>query len=307
MLYITYFSTIALLILGSLLLRKEKQHQVNTRISAVFQQPVQGNGDTEWNKDEMRNLTFSKRIVVPAWKKIRRNFQKNMSNDKQEKLESMLLQAGNPLGMTAVEFRFAQIAFLIFLPLVAWGYASLLGIGVGRALFFAFFGFVIALLFPRFYIKQKIVVRNKQAVKELPDFLDLVTVSIEAGLGFDSALSKVVAKRDGVVSKEFQRSLEEIRLGKTRREALSGVRDRLQTDDIKTLIGSIIQAEQLGIGMVQILRVQSSELRQKRKQRAEEEAMKAPIKMLFPLVIFIFPCIFIVILGPAVIQILETF
>ena len=139
------------------------------------------------------------------------------------------------------------------------------------------------------------------------DFIDLLAVSMEAGLGFDQALSKVVSKKHGVLADEFQRCLEELRLGKTRREALAGVRDRLPVDDIKMLIGNIIQAEQLGIGMVQILRIQSEEVRVRRKQRAEEKAMKAPIKMLFPLVIFIFPCIFIILLGPVLLQLMDAF
>jgi tight adherence protein C len=130
---------------------------------------------------------------------------------------------------------------------------------------------------------------------------------LEAGLGFDSAISKMVAKKEGVLAAEFRRCLEEIRLGKTRREALTGVKERLVFDEIKVLISSILQAEKLGIGLVQVLRVQSQEVRDKRKQRAEEQAMKAPIKMLFPLVLFIFPSIFIVLLGPAAIQFMQAF
>jgi tight adherence protein C len=120
-------------------------------------------------------------------------------------------------------------------------------------------------------------------------------------------VAKVVSKKEGVLAAEFQRCMEEIRLGKTRREALSGIRDRMDVDIIKAFISSVLQAEKLGIGMVRVLRVQSNEVRERRKQRAEEEAMKAPIKMLFPLVLFIFPSLFIVLLGPAVIQFIETF
>lgn len=145
------------------------------------------------------------------------------------------------------------------------------------------------------------------ALREFPDILDLLTVSLEAGLGFDAAITKVVSKKEGVLANEFHRSLEEIRLGKTRREALSGIRDRLEVDSIKAFISSVLQAEKLGIGMVQVLRVQSNEVREQRRQRAEEAAMKAPIKMLFPLVLFIFPSLFIVLLGPAIIQIIATF
>ena len=180
-------------------------------------------------------------------------------------------------------------------------------VNISRSLLLVVLSIGLAAYIPYVYLKMQIAKRGALAVKELPDFIDLLAVSMEAGLGFDAALSKVVSKKPGVLSYEFQRCLEELKLGKTRREALSGVRDRLICDDIKLLIGSIIQAEQLGVGMVQTLRVQADEIRLRRKQRAEEAAMKAPIKMLFPLVLFIFPCIFIVLLGPAIIQIVEMF
>lgn len=305
MIILLYMTTIFLLIIGLILLRFEKKREIRSRISNVLRlTDLEVSND---NHEEELKLPFSKRILLPIWKSVRKSFQKNVSNEKKEKIETKLEQAGNPMGMTAVEFRLFQYGLVILLPVIFGGYTLLLNMPMNNTILAVIIGITIALYFPSYYLKQKTAVRNKQAQRELPDFLDLLTVSIEAGLGFDSALSKVVAKRDGVLSTEFQRCLEEMRLGKTRREALSGIRERLGNEDIQTLIGSIIQAEQLGIGMVQILRVQSNEIREKRKQRAEEQAMKAPIKMLFPLVIFIFPCIFIVILGPAIIGILETF
>ncbi|MBU9714013.1 type II secretion system F family protein [Evansella tamaricis] len=304
MIIFLYTFTILLIVFGFILMWREKKVEVQTRIATVFQGKTE---NIEEGYEEDLKLSFSNRILIPIWKKFKRKFSKNVNSKKQEKLERKLLQAGNPLGMTAVEFQIVQVCLFVFIPTIFGGYSLLMNMGVGRTILVAGIGILLALMIPSYYLKQKTNGRNKQAQKELPDFLDLVTVSIEAGLGFDSALSKVVAKGDGVLANEFQRCLEEMRLGKTRREALSGVRDRLQAEDVKVLIGSIIQAEQLGIGMVQILRVQSSEIREKRKQRAEEAAMKAPIKMLFPLVVFIFPCIFIVILGPAIIGILETF
>jgi tight adherence protein C len=162
-------------------------------------------------------------------------------------------------------------------------------------------------MMPRTYLSSKIKTRQKLALKELPDFVDLLTVSLEAGLGFDSALSKVIEKQAGFLVDEFRVCLDEIRLGKTRREGLTGIKNRLKVDEISTLLNSVIRAEKLGVGIVQVLRIQSVEVREKRKQRAEEQAMKAPIKMLFPLVLFIFPSLFIIILGPAVIQIINTF
>lgn len=305
MIILLYITTILLLLVGFIVLRVEKRRELQTRITTVLG-PTKVEEIVDEHEEEMK-LPFSKRILSPILTQLKRNFQKKVSNEKKEKLDSKLDKAGNPKGMTAVEFRLFQMILLILLPLGFGAYTLLLNMAFTNTFLAVLLGLGIALYFPNYYLKQKTTVRNKQAQKELPDFLDLLTVSIEAGLGFDSALSKVVAKRGGVLSNEFQRCLEEMRLGKTRREALSGIRDRLDAEDVKTLIGSIIQAEQLGIGMVQILRVQSNEIREKRKQRAEEQAMKAPIKMLFPLVIFIFPCIFIVLLGPAIIGILETF
>jgi len=192
------------------------------------------------------------------------------------------------------------------LPLVFALYGKALRIGFAGVLLLSFVGLLLAFVLPGFYLNLKIKQRYKQALKELPDFLDLLTVCLEAGLGFDGALNKVISKRSGILSTEFHICIEEMRLGKTRKEGLTGIRERLGFDEMKSLINSILQAEKLGISIVQILRIKSREEREKRKQRAEEEAMKAPIKILFPLVIFIFPSIFTVLLGPAIIQFMNT-
>ncbi|MFD1037356.1 type II secretion system F family protein [Virgibacillus byunsanensis] len=304
MLYVTYLLTLFLLVFGIVAWRKEKKQRIKRRIASTFQTDVEVK--TSKPTDEIKKRSFSSRIISPIWKQLKQIFKRNLSSEKRDKIDIKLLRAGNPFGMTPVEFRIIQLAMFVLLPLIFGLYGFLLQLSFGVIVFFCMFGLFIATFLPSFYLKQKTQARNKLALRELPDFLDLLTVSIEAGLGFDSALSKVVSKKDGVLSMEFQRCLEEMRLGKTRREALTGVRERVTIDDVKSLIGSIIQAEQLGIGMVQVLNVQSLEIRESRKQRAEEQAMKAPIKMLFPLVLFIFPCIFIVILGPVVIDLIET-
>ncbi|WP_407269473.1 type II secretion system F family protein [Radiobacillus sp. PE A8.2] len=304
MLQICYFITILLVIFGMLVMRKEKKQLVSNRISKVLQHTGE---ESKGKEMEQEKLSFSKRVIAPIWNQLQRNFKKRLTKEKQDKLEYKLLQAGSPFGMTPIEFRVVQNLLLISLPVLLVLYAAMLKFSIGIIILFLLIGLGVGAYLPTMYLNQKTNARQKQASKELPDFLDLLTVSIEAGLGFDSALSKVVAKRQGVLSQEFQRCLEEMRLGKTRKEALSGVRSRLFTDDIKSLIGSILQAEQLGIGMVQILRVQSVEVRGRRKQRAEEQAMKAPVKMLFPLILFIFPCIFIVLLGPVLINLMGFF
>jgi tight adherence protein C len=141
-------------------------------------------------------------------------------------------------------------------------------------------------------------------ILQLPDALDLLTISVEAGLGFDAALAKVVEKMDGSLVMEFRQALAEIRMGRTRREALRDIVARCEAQPVANFIGAIVQAEQLGVPIAKVLQIQSQQLRIERRQRAEEAAAKAPVKMLFPMVGCIFPTIFIVILGPAIVTVM---
>ncbi|WML43337.1 type II secretion system F family protein [Neobacillus sp. PS3-40] len=303
MLYLSFCLTIILLIYGFLLLRIENKNRVQKRVE-VF---LTGKKPKKNVKMDNEYQSLIKRLISPLFHDFKRSFKKRMPGEKEAKIERKLQLAGSPRGMTAVDFRLWQAGFVIIFPIGSGGYATLLNGGVSAIVIFVFLGIVIGLVTPHLYLKQKTKARNRFAIKELPDILDLLTVSLEAGLGFDSAVSKVVSHKHGVIASEFHRCLEEIRLGKTRREALARIRDRLDVDEVKIFISSILQAEKLGVGMVQVLRVQSTEVREQRKQRAEEEAMKAPIKMLFPLVLFIFPSLFIVLLGPAIIQFIDAF
>ncbi|HLO13001.1 MAG TPA: type II secretion system F family protein [Pseudoneobacillus sp.] len=304
MLFVTFFLSIMLFLYGVFQIRIEKEEKLKKRL-AIF---LNGEKDIQIDSThQQEHPNLLQRFLRPFWSDFKRSFKKRMPGEKEAKLEKKLQQAGNPFNMTPVDFRLLQIALLVVIPLISGGYGFLLRAGNGAIFSFILIGSLLALFLPNFYLKQKMKARNKNALKELPDILDLLTVSLEAGLGFDLAMNKVVSKKQGVISEEFHRCLEEIRLGKTRREAMSGIRDRIEVDEVRSFIGSILQAEKLGVSMVQVLRVQSEEVRDQRKQRAEEQAMKAPIKMLFPLVIFIFPSLFIVLLGPAVIQFIEAF
>ena len=304
MLYITFFLSITLFLYGVFLIRIEKEDKVKKRM-AVF---VTGEKETAAEKKQQdAHEPLLQRFFRPFWSDFKRSFKKRMPGEKEAKLEKKLQQAGNPFNMTPVDFRLLQLALFIVMPFISGGYAFLLRVGNGSVFLFALVGILIAVFLPNYYLKQKMNIRNKKALRELPDILDLLTVSLEAGLGFDLAMNKVVSKKHGVIADEFHRCLEEIRLGKTRREALGGIRNRIEVDEVRSFISSILQAEKLGVSMVQVLRVQSEEVRDQRKQRAEEQAMKAPIKMLFPLVLFIFPSLFIVLLGPAIIQFIQAF
>ena len=176
-----------------------------------------------------------------------------------------------------------------------------------QAILLAIVSAVASYLMPQFLLSKKITERQQEIQQTLPDVLDLLTVSVEAGLGFDSALVKVVDKIKGPISEEFERLLQEIRMGKPRRDAMRDLGNRTNVEDLANFITAIVQADKLGVSIGKVLRVQSNQIRLKRKQRAEEAAMKAPIKMLLPLVFFIFPTIFIILLGPAVIKVINSF
>jgi tight adherence protein C len=300
--YLSFFLTITLFVYIMLMFRQTKmEKKKNPRLELLLNQET-----SEMVENDVTPSVY-KRIIQPLFHEYKKNFKRRLPGDLAAKLELKLLQAGSPFNMTPVEFRLFQIGLLIVFPVIFGFYGYLLHRGLSNAFIFSLIGAVGGLFLPNYYLKQKAKQRNKVALRELPDTLDLLTVSLEAGLGFDAALSKIVSKKEGVLAYELTRCLEEIRLGKTRRDALTGVKERLVVQEIGALINSILQAEKLGIGMVQVLRVQSQDVRERRKQRAEEEAMKAPIKMLFPLVLFIFPSLFIVLLGPAVIQFIEAF
>lgn len=305
MIYVTFFCTVLLILCGFIIIPSKKKQHVEKRISSYL------NGETaHLHAIELKGKQKSspiKHLLKSVWGSGARVFRKKMSAGKVAKIELNLLQAGSPLQMSPFDFRLFQAASLIGLPLFYGLLGIVMGLSESKLFLFILFGLGFGLLVPTVTLNSRIKKRARQALKELPDFVDLLTVSLEAGLGFDSALGKVNEKQKGVLADEFYQCLDEIRLGKTRREGLTGIKRRLAVDEITTLINSIIRAEKLGVGMVQVLRIQSAEVREKRRQRAEEQAMKAPIKILFPLVLFIFPSLFIIILGPAAIQIMNAF
>ena len=160
---------------------------------------------------------------------------------------------------------------------------------------------------PRMWLKSKVKSKQSMVVKTLPDILDLITTCVEAGLGLDAALSRVAERGEGPLPLELQHMLRDVAMGKLRREAMQELEQRVGVPELTNFINSIIQAEQLGVGIAQVLRVQAEQMRTQRRQRAERTAHEAPIKMMFPLVLFIFPAFLAVILGPAAIQLATSF
>ncbi len=167
---------------------------------------------------------------------------------------------------------------------------------------FAAMGFFL----PVMLVRSKITRRQQNVVKALPDALDLLVICVEAGLGFDAAMGKVYEKWENELAIAFGRVLREIQLGKLRREALRDMSARMDVPDVNSFVAAIVQADQLGVSMAKILRVQSDQMRVKRRQRAQEKAHQAPVKMMIPMVLLIFPSIWIVLLGPAILQVMEV-
>jgi tight adherence protein C len=216
--------------------------------------------------------------------------------------DKRLALAGYPGGMRTIDFLVLKLVF----ALVGAGLVFLIGmLSGGAAMGFLLFipGGGISFFLPEFWLSRRIKKRQSLVLRAIPDTLDLLTVSVRAGLSFDGALGKVVEKAPGPLADEFRRMLAEVRVGKTRREALRDIVPRTEVPSLTAFIGAIIQAEQLGVPIAKVLQIQSEQLRIERRQRAEEMAQKAPIKMLFPLVGCIFPSLFIVILGPALIMV----
>lgn len=176
-----------------------------------------------------------------------------------------------------------------------------------KSLFISVLVMALASVTFNFYISRKIELRKENILRDLPYNLDLITVSVEAGLSFDGAMAREVSTVTGDLCDEFSKTLKEIKMGIQRKVALKNMSERCDCEELTLFINSIIQADDLGVSMGKVLRIEAANLREKRKQMAREKAMKAPVKMLFPLVFFIFPAIFIIVLGPAVISIIDTF
>ena len=252
---------------------------------------------------------FIERTLRPLANRLSGRISSMASSSFSEKTEKRLALAGNPgdlrvadwLGIKAIGAIIGAILFFFLFAIV-----GVLGfpffIGALLSVVGALFGYTI----PEFWLGGRVKKRQKAILLMIPDALDLLTISVRAGLGFDAALGKVVEKLVGPLSDEFRRALAEVRVGKARRDALRDIVPRTEVVPLTNFIGAIIQAEQLGVSISKVLQVQSEQLRIERRQRAEEQAAKAPIKMLFPLVGCIFPSLFIVILGPAIILIVQN-
>ncbi|MEO8463057.1 MAG: type II secretion system F family protein [Chloroflexota bacterium] len=246
---------------------------------------------------------FFDRTIKPLAARLSGRVSKVTSSNFTERTEKRLAMAGNPGDMRSADWLGIKAIVAAVFGAVMFVFFGLLGGNILSGIALGVLGLGIGYIAPEFWLSGRVKKRQKGILLQIPDALDLLTISVRAGLGFDAALAKVVEKLQGPLIDEFRRALAEVRVGKVRRDALRDIVPRTDVLPLTNFIGAIVQAEQLGVSISKVLQVQSEQLRIERRQRAEEQAAKAPIKMLFPLVGCIFPSLFIVILGPAIILI----
>jgi tight adherence protein C len=254
-------------------------------------------------EDEELALPFSQRVLGPAVSALRAKVLRYTPVGMRKRAEERLLRAGRPMEVGALfSVRFLSFGVLSVVGLVLGALSP--GLAMQRRVLLAACISVLGLLLPNIWLNGVIGRRRQAVLTALPDVLDLLSVSVEAGLGFDSAIQKVAEKFKGPVGEEFQEYIKEVRLGRPRVDALRGLGRRTDLEDMRSFTAALVQAEQLGVSLAQVLRVQSDQMRHRRRQRAQERAMKVPIKMLFPLVIFILPTIFIVLFAPVAVHLM---
>ncbi len=249
--------------------------------------------------------SFLDRAILPYLRNSIRIAKNLAPKSLNEKLKLKLVMAGNPKGFDVDRLMAIKVlcaacgAFLAIILFALKRNALFFNAGI----IFTFLCFFV----PDIWVNRKIESRQKNIAFMLPDTLDLLTISVEAGLGFDAALSKVIRNTKGPLAEEFFRMLQEISLGSSRRDAFKRLSERTNVPELQGFILAMLQADIFGISVSKVLRIQAREMRIKRRQKAEENAMKAPVKMVFPLILCIFPALLVIVLGPAAIKIYTAF
>lgn len=251
--------------------------------------------------------SFIQRILSPLSGSIAERVAQFAPSAHRQKVADKLSTAGGLAGLGVNEYFLLTIILGLVFPLVVAWFSFRAQLPMNKIWLFSLITAVISIALPFVLLNHKLRARRHSMQRDLPDMLDLLTVSVEAGLGFDGALHKLSEKMKGALVDEFTRMLNEMRVGVPRREALTEMGRRCNLADIYSFTMSMVQADQLGVSIGNVLRVKSKSVREKQRQRAEELAMKAPVKMLMPLIFFIFPTVLVVLLGPALLKIVDTF
>lgn len=301
LLLVVVVGAIALVVLG---LRESRGDTLSRRLAEYAER-----GEITSLEEIELSQPFMERVVYPAAQRFGELAQRFTPQNAITETRRQLDMAGAPRWLEPTVFLASRLIFGLGLGVLMFFVFSLSPttspfaltsmLIIGGSIFIGFF-------LPNMLLNRSVRRRQTEVTKAMPDAMDLLTICVEAGLGFDAAMRKVVEKWDNDLARAFARVLQEIQLGKLRREALRDMSARLGVDEINTFVAAVIQSEQLGVSMARVLRVQSDAMRVKRRQRAEENAQKAPVKMLLPMAFLIFPTIMIILLGPAVLQIMRS-
>jgi tight adherence protein C len=251
--------------------------------------------------------SFADRIMAPLQQRASRLARRFSGTDAPERIRRRLDVAGNPAGWTVERVQAGKVIGAVTLFLVSLAMTGVMGLGLTMRVVLVLGASAVGWFGPNLYLYQKVYDRSKQMQRDLPDAIDLMTISVESGLAFDAAVQQVARNTEGPLSDEFSRVLREMQIGQGRAQALRGLAERTEVDDVKSFVTSMVQADSFGIPIANVLRIQSSEIRTKRRQRAEEQAQKVPVKITIPLIFCILPTLFVAVMGPAVLHIMDNF
>jgi tight adherence protein C len=268
-------------------------------LEALTAAPDDMKGDLEAN--------FSDRVLFPLLARTQQLGRRLTPEDASERIREKLEMAGNPRGWTVERVMAGKVVGFAVALVVSLVVALVLGVGFLVTLAIVVIASLAGYNAPNLYLYQQTYDRADKLQRALPDAIDLLTISVESGLGFDAACAQVARNTDGPLADEFARMLQEMQIGRGRSDALRSLGNRTNLPDLRSFVSAMVQADAFGIPVGQVLRVQSSEIRVKRRQWAEEAAQKVPVKILVPLIFCILPCLFIAVLGPAGIQIMDNF
>jgi tight adherence protein C len=292
-------ATVAILLIFISIARPKEPNVLEQRLAEYGGRPV--------SLEELElSLPFSERVLKPLISGSARLITRFMPKQYVESTRTKLEAAGHPNNWSAADFLGVRgLAGLLFaaIPFVL---LNVLRAPVTQRILFTVLLGLLGFQLPVIWLGGKIRARKTEILKALPDALDLLTISVEAGLGFDAAMSKVNEKWNNELSRAFGRVIAEMRMGQSRRDALRNMATRMDVPEVTAFIAAVIQADQLGVSIAKVLRIQSEQMRIRRRQRAEEKAQQAPLKMSFPLVFLIFPSIYIILLGPALLILVHS-
>jgi tight adherence protein C len=250
---------------------------------------------------------FADRVLEPLQLRALALGRRLSGVDSAERVRRKLDFAGNPRDWSLDRVISLKVIGAVVFAAVGPALALLVGASIAVVALALIGGLVLGFFVPDLYLYQRAHDRSERIQRSLADAIDLMTISVESGLGFDAAVQQVARNTEGPLADEFARVLREMQLGKGRSEALRAMADRSKVADLKSFVSAMVQADSFGIPIADVLRVQSSEMRVKRRQRAETKAQQVPVKITIPLIFFILPCLFVAVLGPAAISIMDNF